>query len=118
MVVASTRQEIDEQYADYNNCNRAEYTVIPPGIDVAKFAPFYQDECREDLEIRERQFARQSIKEELERFLVAPEKPMVLTLCRPDERKNIEGLIEARTERIKISSLWPIWLYSPVFAKR
>jgi len=98
MVVASTRQEIDEQYADYNNCSSADYTVIPPGIDVAKFAPFYQDECREDLEIRERQFARQSIKEELERFLVAPEKPMVLTLCRPDERKNIEGLIEAYGE--------------------
>ena len=60
--------------------------------------PFYQDECREDAQNQELLFARQCIKEELERFLVAPEKPMILTICRPDKRKNIEGLIEAYGE--------------------
>jgi len=32
---------------------------------------------------------------ELSRFWVSPEKPFILALCRPDQRKNISGLIRA-----------------------
>jgi len=32
---------------------------------------------------------------ELERFHINPDKPLILTLCRPDKRKNIDILIEA-----------------------
>ena len=36
-----------------------------------------------------------TLKKDLHRFWAKPEKPFILSLCRPDHRKNISGLIEA-----------------------
>jgi len=95
MVVTSTRQEVDEQYGQYTNRKGPEYRVIPPGLDLEKFYPYYRD-TRPDREPDEEILhTHASILRELERFFKSNEKPLVLALCRPDKRKNISGLITA-----------------------
>ncbi len=81
MVVTSTSQEVDEQYAMYDHYVPARMEVIPPGVDLDLFSPPAGD------------WTDPPINEELQRFLNDPLKPIVLTMARPDERKNLEMLI-------------------------
>jgi len=83
LVVASTHQEVDEQYALYENHRIERVAVIPPGTDLSRFRPPADDE-REP-----------SIAAEIDRFLRRPEKPLVLAIARPDPRKNLTALVEA-----------------------
>ncbi len=95
LIITSTRQEIEKQYGMYDNKELAKYRVIPPGVNLEKFYPFYHDmlsEVKRDEEILQ---ARASIIDELNRFLLQPDKPLVLALCRADKRKNISGLVDA-----------------------
>ncbi|XSG85400.1 MAG: HAD-IIB family hydrolase [Methylohalobius sp. ZOD2] len=85
-VVASTRQEVDEQYALYDNYQPRDMGVIPPGVDLSRFQPPRRGESWP------------SIFDELSRFLKRPRKPMILALARADERKNHTGLIRAYGE--------------------
>lgn len=82
LVVTSTQNEIEEQYGLYNYYDPQRMVVIPPGTDLTQFRPPQPDE--------DFPFAAQ-----VDRFLAKPEKPLVLALSRPDERKNILALIEA-----------------------
>ncbi|MDZ8117660.1 HAD-IIB family hydrolase [Pontiella agarivorans] len=95
LIITSTRQEVDEQYGQYTYQHGPEYRVIPPGIDLEKFYPYYHDQFEENEPDIEARYARASLLRELERFFKAKDKPLVLALCRPDKRKNISGLIEA-----------------------
>jgi sucrose-phosphate synthase len=95
LVVTSTRQEIDEQYGQYENRKKTQYRVIPPGLDLEKFYPYYHDLISEKEPDEEGMHTHASILRELERFFKSNDKPIVLALCRPDTRKNISGLIEA-----------------------
>ena len=95
MVVTSTRQEVDEQYGQYENRKKAEYRVIPPGLDLEKFYPYYHDMLADKETDEETLHTHASIHRELERFFKSKDKPIILALCRPDKRKNISGLIEA-----------------------
>lgn len=86
LVIASTHQEVREQYEAYDHYEPDRMEVIPPGVDLSRFSP-----------------ARASwhpgpIAQELARFLTDPDKPMILALARPDERKNFEGLVRAYAE--------------------
>jgi sucrose-phosphate synthase len=83
MVVTSTGQEVDEQYSLYDHYNPRLKQIIPPGIDLDRFHP--PDTRRE----------RPPIAGELKRFLEHPNRPMILTISRADERKNISTLVEA-----------------------
>ncbi|WP_167631660.1 HAD-IIB family hydrolase [Mariprofundus ferrooxydans] len=82
-VVVSTNQEIEEQYAVYDFYQPEQMRVVPPGTDLDKFHPPVGDEHESDMA------------KELARFLVEPEKPIILALSRPDPRKNITSLVEA-----------------------
>ena len=82
LVITSTHNEIDEQYGLYNYYDPARMTVIPPGTDLLQFHP---PRARDSFD-----FARH-----VDRFLGNPDKPLILALSRPDERKNILALIEA-----------------------
>lgn len=86
MIVASTHQEVEEQYAKYDNYHPSRMEVIPPGVDISRYRPPVKDEKRP------------RIFRELERFLYKPEKPMILALSRADERKNIATLVKAYGE--------------------
>lgn len=96
LVIASTHQETQEQYSQYQAQSQAQFSVIPPGIDTDRFYPFYADPPFDDVVEREKlQQAQYYIPKELERFFMNPEKPLILALSRPDHRKNISGLITA-----------------------
>lgn len=104
-IVASTRQEVNEQYGLYESRNIPKYSVIPPGLDIAKFYPFYHDLLPESSKNEEEVYAQASVLEELNRFFMHPDRPIILSLCRPDKRKNISGLIEAYGEDKSLQSM-------------
>jgi sucrose-phosphate synthase len=95
LIITSTRQEIDEQYGLYDNGGHERFAVIPPGIDLDTFYPFYDTQLDSELLSEEIKQIRVTLLRELHRFWVNPDKPFILALCRPDHRKNIGGLIEA-----------------------
>jgi sucrose-phosphate synthase len=105
MVVTSTRHEIEEQYGEYQNKLVPTYHVIPPGIDVEKFYPFYHDMLEDNDKSETDKYAQASMLKELNRFFSHPDKPMILALCRPDKRKNISGLIRAYGEDNELQTM-------------
>jgi sucrose-phosphate synthase len=105
LVVTSTTQEIKEQYGQYNNKGIPPYRVIPPGLVVDKFYPFYHDALPESEKSEAEMYAQASVLEELHRFFKHPDKPLILSLCRPDKRKNIAGLIKAYGEDLELQSM-------------
>ncbi len=105
LVITSTNQEIEEQYGQYKNRTLSEYKVIPPGIGIEKFHPFYHDESPDEERREEALFAKESLTSEMNRFFQHPDKPIILTLCRPDKRKNIEGLVKAYGEDYDLQAM-------------
>ena len=105
LIITSTHQEVTEQYGQYQNKDIPKYKVMPPGLDVDKFYPFYHDMLpetdKEEIEL----YAQASILEELNRFFMHPDRPVILSLCRPDKRKNIAGLIKAYGEDLELRSM-------------
>ena len=85
LVITSTHNEIEEQYGLYNYYDPARMAVIPPGTDLKQFHPPQEGEHI-------------AFADQLSRFLDDPDKPLILALSRPDERKNILTLIEAYGE--------------------
>lgn len=83
LIVASTDNEIEHQYGAYNFYQPERMTVIPPGTDLSRFRPPRADEPKS------------SFDEKLEKFLRATDRPIVLALSRPDERKNLATLVKA-----------------------
>ena len=81
LVITSTHNEIDAQYGLYNYYDPERMSVIPPGTDLTLFHPPQDNE-------------KISFFAQLPRFLNEPDKPLILALSRPDERKNILTLIK------------------------
>jgi sucrose-phosphate synthase len=86
LVITSTHNEIEEQYSLYNYYQPENMAVIPPGTDLTQFHP-------PETSAAEIPFAKS-----LGRFLQQPDKPIILALSRPDERKNILTLLEVYGE--------------------
>ena len=93
LVITSTHQEIEEQYGLYDFYQPEHMRVIPPGTDLKYFFPTKGDERQE------------GIYQQLVRFLNEPEKPIILALSRPDQRKNIVALVEAYGESPRLQKL-------------
>jgi sucrose-phosphate synthase len=105
LIVTSTRQEVVEQYGLYNNNGRPEFKVIPPGFDVERFYPYYRDMLPQNDKDEAAMFARASVLQELNRFFLHPDKPLILALSRPDKRKNISGLVRAYGEDLDLQAM-------------
>lgn len=86
MVITSTLQEIEQQYALYDHYQPERMEVIPPGVDLTKFQDVDPGETDTPVVKRAKE------------FLLEPDKPVILTIARPDERKNFETLIKAYGE--------------------
>ena len=90
LVVTSTQDEIDAQYALYDDSREDRMRVIPPGTNLKRFhPPAPEDEQDPWLS---------TLKSHLLPFLRDPSKPMILALSRADERKNNATLIRAYGE--------------------
>ena len=85
-VITSTNQEIEEQYGLYDYYQPQQMRVVPPGTDLSQFFPPTGTENKTNIAI------------EINKFFSDPDKPMILALSRPDQRKNIVSLIEAYGE--------------------
>ncbi|MDF1613577.1 HAD-IIB family hydrolase [Desulfurivibrio dismutans] len=97
-IVVSTRHEIERQYSLYENFAAGHFNVVPPGIDIDIFYPYYQNQFEHNVDEELARQTRVVLLTELERFWGSTHKPFVLALCRPDQRKNIAGLIKAYGE--------------------
>jgi sucrose-phosphate synthase len=86
LVITSTNQEIEQQYGLYDHYQQEMMRVIPPGTALDDFHP--ADGTERD----------SAIYRELGRFLLKPDRPIILALSRPDTRKNISMLLEAYGE--------------------
>ena len=104
-VVVSTRHERDKQYAQYNNGGYPTFRVIPPGTSLDRFFPYYDYEISSDNIDPQFKQARMRMANELDRFHFQSDKPLILALCRPDKRKNINALVEAYGEDKELQAL-------------
>ncbi|OYP29439.1 HAD-IIB family hydrolase [Rhodopirellula sp. MGV] len=86
IVVTSTHQEVEQQYQLYDHYVPDRMEVIPPGVDLSSFTPTPPSDDEPQ------------IAASLKAFLREPEKPMVLAMARPDERKNLEMLVKVYGE--------------------
>lgn len=93
LVVASTHQEIEDQYQKYDHYAPDRMEVIPPGVDLDAFRPPQNDEDFSEIEAA------------LAPFLREPDKPMIMALARPDERKNLGMLFRTYGESPELQRL-------------
>lgn len=93
VVVASTNQEVEEQYSVYDNYEPGRMVVIPPGVDLGRFYPPRRGEWMPP------------IWDQLQPFLQYPRRPIILALSRPDERKNIQTLVRAYGENQRLRGM-------------
>ncbi|AFY42443.1 sucrose-phosphate synthase [Nostoc sp. PCC 7107] len=93
LVIASTHQEIDEQYSVYDQYQPERMVVIPPGVTLEKFYPAPEN------------WPTPPIYKQLQRFLQDPEKPMIMAISRPAIRKNVNRLIKAFGEDSELRHL-------------
>lgn len=113
-VITSTRQEIEIQYGLYRNRTLPTYRVIPPGIGMDRFYPYYHDTFAGSREKEEALFAKASVNQELNRFFTHPDKPLILVLCRPDKRKNIQGLVKAYGEDAELQAMANLAIFAGI----
>ncbi|MCP9835246.1 glycosyltransferase [Cyanobium sp. Aljojuca 7A6] len=83
LVITSTNNEIEDQYELYDCYTPEKMSVIPPGTDLNQFHPPAPGD------------APAPFASTLSKHLREPERPMILALSRPDQRKNIVSLLEA-----------------------
>ncbi len=86
LVIASTHQEIEDQYGLYDQYEPDRMVVIPPGVTLERFYPPNEH------------WQSPPIQTAVDRFLDNPEKPMILALSRPAMRKNVSMLLKAYGE--------------------
>ena len=92
-VVASTAQEVEEQYARYDNYSPSRMVVLPPGVDLEKFHPPRRGKPGSPIRIS------------IDRFLREPEKPMIVAMARADRRKNLASLVRAYGESATLQEI-------------
>ncbi len=84
LVITSTPQESAEQYGLYTNYQPERAVVIPRGTDISRFAPPSRQTPPEP-----------AVAGLIDCFLAQPRKPLILTICRPEIRKNLGALVAA-----------------------
>ena len=89
LIIASSRDEAEVQYASYAAYDPGRIRIVPPGSDLVRFA-----EAR----------TCPRVDATIGRFLRAPDKPALLALARPVARKNLAALVTAYGENTELQS--------------
>ena len=84
LLITSTRQESEEQYARYGRFNPKDVEVIPPGVDLNRFHPIGFNSQEEE----------KHLDKMFQPFLRDIKLPPLLAISRAVRRKNIPALIE------------------------
>ncbi len=93
LVIASTNQEVEQQYSVYDQYQPERMVVIPPGVTLEHFYPAPED------------WQNPPIYQQLQRFLKDPQKPIIMAISRPALRKNVSSLIKAYGEDPELRNL-------------
>ena len=83
LVITSTLQEAEHQYARYGNYLHCKSEVVAPGVDATRFHPVQNDSEKKVVDGL------------MAPFLRKPELPPLLSISRAVRRKNIPALVEA-----------------------
>ncbi|MEA5618969.1 HAD-IIB family hydrolase [Cronbergia sp. UHCC 0137] len=93
LVIASTNQEVEQQYSVYDRYQPERMVVIPPGVTLERFYPAPAN------------WQNPPIQQQLDRFLKDPQKPIIMAISRPAIRKNVGSLIKAYGEDPELRNL-------------
>jgi sucrose-phosphate synthase len=110
MIVTSTSQEIENHIKNYQNVAESKFKVIPPGVNLEKFFPYNEIRQYDEKTVS----LIKHINQEYTKFFVVMNKPIILSLCRPDRRKNISGLITAYGEDKELQKKANLAIYAGI----
>jgi len=113
-IFTSTHHEKRNQYGLYDNFSAGQYLVTPPGIDLTTFYPYYDTQLDYSSDQESFKQARMALLQEMQRFWVDPNRPFILALCRPDQRKNISGLIKAYGESKELQAIANLAIFAGI----
>lgn len=110
MIVTSTSQEIENHLNNYSDVSKSKFRVIPPGLNLEKFFPYNEERTFD----KQTAMLMKQINREFLKFFTNVDKPLILTLCRPDKRKNISGLIRAYGEDKQLQKKANLAIYAGI----
>lgn len=99
LVISSTDHEREDQYSLYDHYNSSNIQVIPPAVNLNHFYP--KDVSSKKL----------SIWKSVSRFLTDMQKPIILSICRPDYKKNTRKLIDIYAKSPRLQKKANLWLF-------
>jgi len=114
LIIVSTNHEIDAQYKWYDNHLKARFETIPPGVNDELFFPFYRMDMPSYKMTIEQEHAVYRLNTEIERFLFAPEKPLILSIGRADKRKNFEMIIDCYGQDKELQAMANLAIFAGV----
>ena len=113
-IIVSTQHVIDTQYDLYDNKDAGKFEVIPPGINTDVFYPFYRFDMPSFQMPIEQEQALYRVNSDIERFLFAPAKPLILSIGRADKRKNFENIIQCYGQDKELQAMANLAIFAGV----
>ena len=112
--IESTQHTIDTQYALYDHVKSARFKVIPPGVNLEIFYPFYRMDMPSFKMSIEQEQAIYRVNSDIERFLFNPAKPLILSIGRADKRKNFEAIIQSYGQDKELQAMANLAIFAGV----
>jgi sucrose-phosphate synthase len=112
--IESTQHNIDTQYTLYENVKSAKFKVIPPGVNLDIFYPFYRLDMPSFKMSIEQEQAIYRVNSDIERFLFNPAKPLILSIGRADKRKNFEAIIQSYGQDKELQAMANLAIFAGV----
>jgi len=112
--IESTQHNIDTQYSLYDHVKSAKFKVIPPGVNLDIFYPFYRMDMPSFKMSIEQEQAIYRVNSDIERFLFNPAKPLILSIGRADKRKNFEAIIQSYGQDKELQAMANLAIFAGV----
>ena len=112
--IESTQHYIDSQYALYDHAKSAKFKVIPPGVNLDIFYPFYRLDMPSFKMSIEQEQALYRVNSDIERFLFNAAKPLILSIGRADKRKNFEAIIQSYGQDKELQAMANLAIFAGV----